>query len=81
MNWTYDDAPIFCEECGVTIEEHSGYTIPQGGICNDCFAKLESRPTQDALDAALPSCPMCGSTDTEHFHVKRTWLNPAAPVI
>jgi len=44
-------------------------------------AVLEAVEQKDALDAALPSCPMCESTDPEHFHVKRTWLNPAAPVI
>jgi hypothetical protein len=41
MNWTYNDAPLLCEECGKVLEEHSGYTVPQYGICNECYDALE----------------------------------------
>jgi hypothetical protein len=47
MNWTYNDAPIVCEECGKTIEEHSGYTTPQGGICSECLPKVDPTESDD----------------------------------
>ena len=32
-------ARMYCEECGETIEEECGYSTPQAGICEKCFAR------------------------------------------
>jgi hypothetical protein len=38
---TYGGAPLVCECCNKVLEECSGYTIVQYGICDDCLAKVE----------------------------------------
>ena len=54
-----NDCPIVCEECDVVLEQHSGYTATQYGICDDCLAKVETLERCTGLDPVRCDDPKC----------------------
>jgi hypothetical protein len=79
MNWTYLDAPIVCEECEKVLEEHSGYTSTQYGICDDCLARVQQSNTGLQADGAKAPEHTGTPYTCEHPDCKKWWGDrPAA---
>lgn len=69
-------ARMYCEQCGKTIEEECGYTIPQAALCDSCFRNAVARRCSDTCgncqrpwpcdcDDPVQICGICGSVMSE----------------